>query len=49
MITFLTSFSECFWSVFSQVCNSDLGLVCILFVMFGLFFSYIYRFVGRGF
>lgn len=49
MSSFLLSFGECFWSVFNQVCTSELGIVCIIFVIFGLMFSYIYRFVGRGF
>ncbi len=46
---FLTDFGTCFWGLFNMVCTNYLGIVCILFILFGILFSSIYRFSGHNY
>lgn len=47
--SFLTDFGTCFWGCFNEVCTNYLGIACILFILFGILFSSIYKFSGHNY
>ena len=47
--SFLVDFGTCFWGCFNMVCSNYLGIACIIFVLFGVLFSSIYNFAGKGY